>query len=94
MAHHAVAHPAGVFLVALVLLHFLPMSRDCRVIGILLSPRRYPTADQSECDGRQHENVFVMGISLLPQSASVSCFGLTGPLTYRTRHFIPCWRAL
>ena len=29
-----------------------------------------------------------------PQSPSVSCFGLTGPLTDRTRHFIPCWRAL
>jgi hypothetical protein len=58
MAHHAVAHPAGVFFVALVLLNFLPMSHDCGVIGILLSPRRYPAADQSECDGRQHEKVF------------------------------------
>jgi hypothetical protein len=61
MAHHAVAHPAGIFFVALVLLHFLPMSRDCGVIGILLSPRRYPAADQSECDSRHHENVFCHG---------------------------------
>ena len=61
MPRHAVAHPAGVFFVALVLLHFLPMSRDCGVIGIPLSPRGYPAADQSECDGRQHENVFCHG---------------------------------
>jgi hypothetical protein len=50
------AHPAGGFFVALVLLHFLPMPHHCGIIGILLS--RYPTAEQSECDGRQHEKVF------------------------------------
>jgi hypothetical protein len=55
LAHHAVAHPAGAFFVALVLLYFLRMLHHCWVIGILLSPRRYPAADQSECDGRQHE---------------------------------------
>ena len=62
MAYHAVARPTGVFFVALVLLRFLPMSRDCGVvIGFLLSPRRYPAVDQSECDGRQHKNVFCHG---------------------------------
>ena len=61
MAHHAVPRPAGVFFVALVLLRFLPMPHHCGIIGILLSPRRYPAADQSECDGRQHENVFCHG---------------------------------
>jgi class 3 adenylate cyclase len=58
LAHHAVAHHAGAFFVASVLLHFLRMLHHCRVIGIFLSARRYPAADQSECDGRQHENVF------------------------------------
>ena len=112
----AVAHPAGVFFVALVLLHFLPMLHHYRVIGILLSPRRYPAADQSECDGRSMRMCFAMGISLWvttppclnsagarlipmstsngaeasspPQSPSVFCFGLTGPIADRTRNFI------
>ena len=58
MTHHAVARHGCVFFFALVLLHFLRMLHHCRVIGILLSPRRYPAAVRRECDGRQHENVF------------------------------------
>ena len=61
LAHHAVAHHAGAFFVALVLLRFLRMLHHCRVIGIFLSSRRYPAADQCEYDGRQHENVFCHG---------------------------------
>jgi hypothetical protein len=36
--------------------------RGCGVIGILLSLRRYRAADQSECDGRQHECVLSWGL--------------------------------
>ena len=64
MAHHAVARPAGVFFVALVLLHFLPMSRDCGVIGILLSLAGIPPQTRANATVVSMRMCFAMGIPL------------------------------
>jgi hypothetical protein len=57
MPHHTVAHHAGVIFIARVLLHLLPLSHLCGIIGIFLSPCPYRAEDESECDGGQHQNL-------------------------------------